>query len=100
MTNTRIIAPWKICDFIHISLPFPEEAYKHFELPIRQTSKPSFSDVPAGSAFYSYIETAAANGLLSGYSDGTFRPNETATRGQVSKIISSSVNLEANSPSE
>jgi hypothetical protein len=47
----------------------------------------SFSDVPVGSTFYNYIETAYANGILSGYADGTFRPNNDATRGQVAKIV-------------
>ena len=47
----------------------------------------SFSDVPVGSTFYNYIETAYANGILSGYADGTFRPNNDATRGQITKIV-------------
>ncbi len=47
----------------------------------------SFSDVPVGSTFYNYIETAYANGILSGYGDGTFRPNNDATRGQITKIV-------------
>jgi hypothetical protein len=51
------------------------------------TGTPSFSDVPTNHTFYAYIETAYANGILSGYSDGTFRPNNDATRGQVAKII-------------
>jgi hypothetical protein len=48
---------------------------------------PSFSDVPVGSAFYSYIETARANDILSGYDDGTFRPEAQATRGQICKAV-------------
>jgi hypothetical protein len=51
------------------------------------TSTPSFTDVAVGSTFYQYIETAYQNGILSGYSDGTFRPYNDATRGQVAKII-------------
>ena len=51
------------------------------------TNTPSFTDVPTNHTFYKYIETAYANGILSGYSDGTFRPNNDATRGQVAKII-------------
>jgi len=51
------------------------------------TDTPTFRDVPVGSAFYNYVETAYANGILSGYADNTFRPNVEATRGQVSKII-------------
>src|SRR5439155_7233533 len=48
---------------------------------------PTFSDVPPNSPFYGYIETAHNHGAVSGYSDGTFRPGSTATRGQISKIV-------------
>jgi beta propeller repeat protein len=46
-----------------------------------------FSDVPPGSPFYLYIETAYQNNLISGYGDGTFRPNAQVTRAQLSKIV-------------
>lgn len=36
----------------------------------------SFTDVPCDDQTYSYVETAYAHGLVSGYQDGTFRPNE------------------------
>jgi hypothetical protein len=48
---------------------------------------PSFTDVPVGSSFFQYIETAYAAGILNGYADATFKPNAPATRGQVSKIV-------------
>jgi hypothetical protein len=48
---------------------------------------PTFSDVPASFWGYSYIETAVAHGAISGYPDGTFRPNNDVTRAQVAKII-------------
>jgi hypothetical protein len=46
-----------------------------------------FSDVPPGSTFFCYVETAFAHGIISGYADGTFRPGNNATRGQISKIV-------------
>ncbi len=46
-----------------------------------------FSDVPAGSAFYCFVETAFSHGIISGYDDGTFRPGNSATRGQICKIV-------------
>jgi hypothetical protein len=46
-----------------------------------------FTDVPPGSTFYRYIETAYNKGVISGYTDGTFRPGAAVTRGQLSKII-------------
>lgn len=51
------------------------------------TNTASFTDVPTNHTFYRYIEIAYANGILSGYADGTFKPNADATRGQVSKIL-------------
>ena len=50
-------------------------------------STPTFSDVGTGNAFYSHIETAYAHGIISGYADGTFRPGNNATRGQIAKIV-------------
>jgi len=43
---------------------------------------PSFSDVPKGSVYYKYIETAKARGLIAGYPDGTFKPDETILANQ------------------
>ncbi len=50
-------------------------------------STPTFSDVPAGSTFYPFVETAVAHGIINGYSDQTFRPNNAVLRGQASKIV-------------
>jgi hypothetical protein len=59
----------------------------------------TFADVPPGSPFYSVIETAVCNGLISGYTCGGpnepcdaqqrpyFRPLTNAIRGQIAKII-------------
>ncbi len=47
----------------------------------------SFVDVPPGSTFYQYVETVASRQIIGGYSDGTFRPGNPATRGQISKIV-------------
>ena len=47
----------------------------------------TFSDVPRDNPFYCYVETAVSKGIISGYSDGTFRPGNNATRGQICKIV-------------
>jgi hypothetical protein len=52
---------------------------------------PSFSDVPVGSTFYQYIETAVCHQVLGGYADGTFRPSNNAFRGQIAKIVYNAV---------
>ena len=48
---------------------------------------PTFSDVPITHAFYTYVETAFNQGILSGYADGTFRPGNDVSRGQICKIV-------------
>jgi hypothetical protein len=50
----------------------------------------SFSDVPYGSYNYEFIYYLACHGIVSGYSDTTFRPNNNVTRGQLAKIVSNS----------
>jgi hypothetical protein len=50
-----------------------------------------FTDVPEGSTFYPYILCLACRGIINGYPDGTFRPNNLVTRGQLSKIVSNAV---------
>lgn len=47
-----------------------------------------YSDVPNGSTFYEFVKCLACHGIINGYSDGTFRPNNSVTRGQLAKIIS------------
>jgi len=54
--------------------------------PLINPPTPTFSDVPPNSPFYTYIETAYCHGIISGYADGTFRPYNDATRGQIAKI--------------
>ncbi|HET9494747.1 MAG TPA: S-layer homology domain-containing protein, partial [Chloroflexia bacterium] len=49
-----------------------------------------FGDVPPGSAFYPFVRCLACRGIISGYPDGTFRPNNPVTRGQLAKIVSNS----------
>ncbi|MGN7118635.1 S-layer homology domain-containing protein [Lysinibacillus odysseyi] len=48
---------------------------------------PRFSDVPTSNGFYQYIAALAGAGIITGYSDQTFRPNEPITRNQMAKIL-------------
>jgi N-acetylmuramoyl-L-alanine amidase len=50
--------------------------------------------VPEGSTFYPFIRCLACRGIINGYSDGTFRPNNNVTRGQLSKIVSNSAGFQ------
>jgi hypothetical protein len=58
-----------------------------FGIPLQAPPTPSFSDVPASSPFYTFIETAVAHNIVSGYVDGTLHPTAPVTRGQLSKIV-------------
>ena len=46
-----------------------------------------FSDVPSGSWFTNPVLWAASEGIVSGYSDGTFKPNGTLSRAQILVIL-------------
>lgn len=46
-----------------------------------------FSDVAAGDWFYDYVETLAADGVVSGYPDGSFRPERDVTYGEALKLL-------------
>lgn len=47
----------------------------------------SFSDLTGGEACYPYIAAAVNRGWVSGFPDGTFRPDETLTRAQAVTIL-------------
>jgi hypothetical protein len=55
--------------------------------PLINPPKPTFIDVPVANPFFRHVETAFDRGIISGYADGTFRPNTNATRGQICKIV-------------
>ena len=46
-----------------------------------------FPDVPQGSTFYPYIRCLVCQGIIGGFGDGTFKPGNNVTRGQLSKIV-------------
>ncbi|TBL81384.1 S-layer homology domain-containing protein [Paenibacillus thalictri] len=53
----------------------------------------SFSDVKAADWYSGAIRTAAAYRLISGFEDGTFRPNESTTREQAMMIIARAMEI-------
>jgi hypothetical protein len=50
----------------------------------------SFADVPSDNPFYAQVQCLVCRGIVNGYLDGTFRPNNNVTRGQLAKIVSNS----------
>lgn len=51
------------------------------------TGESPFTDVPAGSWYTDAIVWAAQNGIVCGFGDGTFRPNEAVTRAQAAVML-------------
>jgi hypothetical protein len=61
-------------------------------LSINEVDMPTFSDIE-GHTHEEAIEWAAGSGLVNGFADGTFRPNEPVTRGQLCTILKRFENL-------
>lgn len=48
----------------------------------------SFSDMPPDAVYYAPVQCLACRGIVSGYGDSTFGPNNPITRGQIAKVVS------------
>ena len=46
-----------------------------------------FSDVPTGEFYSDAVAWAAENGITTGYGDGTFRPDQPVTRGEMATFL-------------
>jgi len=62
----------------------------------KQSSVGTFSDINSEAWFFNDVCTAKAVGYVSGYQDGTFKPNKTITRQEVAGILTRLLNLEQN----
>lgn len=58
-----------------------------------------FKDVPATSNASGYINSAVKAGVLSGYTDGTFRPKQYVNRGQMAIFLANAFKLQTESSS-
>lgn len=58
-----------------------------FGVATKNSATPTFSDVSKSSTFYIWIEGGYAAKILSGFTDGTYRPNSTITRQQSNNIL-------------
>ena len=54
---------------------------------------PGFKDVKSSYMFYKEIAALKSIGAVNGFGDGTFRPDEAITRGQLARIIAEAANL-------
>lgn len=53
----------------------------------------TFSDVPVGSFWHQYVEALVDSGITTGYGDGTFRPDNLVTRGQMAAFLARALGL-------
>lgn len=51
------------------------------------STEPCFSDVPETSWYFMYVATLTNGGILTGYPDGTFLPNQAITRAEFATIV-------------
>jgi hypothetical protein len=58
----------------------------------------SFEDVPSTHWAAGYIDSLACDGIVSGYADGTFRPQNPTTRAQLTKMLALAEDWELASP--
>ena len=54
----------------------------------------SFTDVSDGHWALKYIEACVEAGIINGYGDGTFAPNDTVTRAELAKMIAVALDLD------
>jgi trimeric autotransporter adhesin len=59
-----------------------------------ETPKVDFSDVTASSKAYEAIAKLADKGIISGYEDGTYRPDKKVKRGEMAVILTKAFDLE------
>ncbi len=59
-----------------------------------QESGSTFTDVTPDMLFYHYIEAINAEGITTGYPDGTYRPGENVTRGEMAAFLARGLGLE------
>lgn len=52
----------------------------------------NFPDVSSGNCAYTVIRNLSSNGIIKGYQDGTFKPNNLVTRAEFTSMLSKSMN--------
>lgn len=64
-------------------------------LDVTNVKNPNFKDVATTNVYYKSIAALVDAGIINGFEDNTYRPNDTLTRGQMAKIIAFGFDLEA-----
>ena len=63
-----------------------------------QAGAAGFTDVQAGAWYAAYVASAARYGIVTGLSDGTFRPNLTITRAEMAVMLARATKLASKKP--
>ena len=63
------------------------------EDPKEEAIAPTFADVKSGQYYTHYVGWAQKNGLIAGYPDGSFRPNEPITREMLAVILNNYIKI-------
>jgi hypothetical protein len=71
-------------------------AVMSFTAGVQTTTTPIFSDVPASYWGYDAIINLASRGIISGYPDGTFRPDAYISRAEFSAMLAKALGLNTN----
>ncbi len=102
MVSARLVSPCRTCGLLHLLCKqltaTNVRTLLAFQTGTRIATAPAtitatstvcavFTDVQPGSTFYTYILCLSCRGVISGYSDGTFRPGDPITRGQIAKVL-------------
>lgn len=62
-----------------------------------EASSQSFKDVPSSHPYKEIIQDMQARGMINGYPDGSFRPNEKVSRKHAAQLLNKALQLEAKS---
>ncbi|HZD60511.1 MAG TPA: S-layer homology domain-containing protein, partial [Anaerolineae bacterium] len=64
------------------------------DVPQAATATPTFSDVRPGDWFFGYVEGAADASWITGYGNGTFRPNNLVSRQEAARVLVSALGID------
>ena len=64
-------------------------------LPISTAEAATYKDVPTTANYYKAVMSLSEQGIITGFADGTFKPNAKITRGQIAKILTRVLNLQS-----
>lgn len=67
---------------------------------VQSDAAPAFTDVDPNSWYAPYVETLAAEGIITGYKDGTFRPQNDISRAEFCKLMAGILPKDAPSDKE